>query len=101
MKLNAASRNVLPSSDFAMPGQGSGASGKGSGSYPIPDESHARNALSRIAQNGSPGQQAAVKAKVKAKFPGIDSDGDNDAPDAKNVAGASGGKSALFKIGKK
>lgn len=64
-------RNKLPSSSFALPGKGAGPSGKGSGSYPIPDASHARNALSRVAQHGTPAEKAAVRAKVKAKFPAI------------------------------
>jgi hypothetical protein len=55
--LTAAGRRSLPSSDFALPGKGSGPEGKGSGSYPIPDEGHAR--------------AAAIKRKVKAKFPGM------------------------------
>lgn len=70
-KLNMAARKRLPSSSFALPGKGEGKSGKGSGSYPIPDASHARNALSRVAQHGSSSEKAAVRAKVKAKFPNI------------------------------
>jgi hypothetical protein len=70
-KLSGKQRNKLPTSDFALPGQGEGKSGKGSGSYPIPDASHARNALSRVAQHGSPAQKAAVRAKVHRKYPGI------------------------------
>jgi hypothetical protein len=64
-------RQSLPKSSFALPGKGEGKSGKGSGSYPIPDASHARNALSRVAQHGSSAEQATVRAKVKAKFPNI------------------------------
>ena len=69
--LKAAQRKRLPSSSFALPGKGEGKSGKGSGSYPIPDASHARNALSRVAQFGSSSEKAQVRAKVKAKFPAI------------------------------
>jgi hypothetical protein len=65
-KLNAKARRALPSSDFALPGKGKGAEGKGSGSYPIPDRSHAANALAR--SSGKP-VAAKVRAKVKAKFP--------------------------------
>lgn len=72
-KLNMAARKKLPSSSFALPGKGEGKSGKGSGSYPIPDASHARNALSRVAQHGTASEKATVRAKVKAKFPGIGS----------------------------
>lgn len=69
--LSSKRRSKLPSSDFALPGKGAGPKGKGSGSYPIPDESHARNALARAAQNASPSEQATIKRKVAAKFPGI------------------------------
>jgi hypothetical protein len=67
-KLNAAARKKLPRSSFALPGRGKGPSGTGSGSYPIPDESHARNALARSSGKAI---HAAVSKKVKAKFPGI------------------------------
>lgn len=67
-KLDMAARKRLPSSSFALPGKGTGKSGKGSGSYPIPDPSHARNALAR--SSGKP-VAAQVRAKVKAKFPSI------------------------------
>lgn len=70
-KLSMKSRKALPASSFALPGKGEGKSGKGSGSYPIPDAPHARNALARSA--GKP-VAAAVRAKVKAKFPGIGKD---------------------------
>jgi hypothetical protein len=70
-KLSMKSRKALPSSSFALPGKGEGPQGKGSGSFPIPDASHARNALARSA--GKP-VAAAVRAKVKAKFPGIGKD---------------------------
>ena len=55
----------------ALPGKGEGPKGKGAGSYPIPDESHARNALARVSQHGSSAEKATVRAKVAAKFPGI------------------------------
>lgn len=67
-KLNAAARQSLPKSDFALPGKGEGPKGAGSGSYPIPDASHARNALARSA--GKP-EHATVAAKVHSKFPNI------------------------------
>ena len=67
-RLSMKRRKALPSGSFALPGKGKGASGKGSGSYPIPDASHARNALARA--SGKP-VEAQVRAKVKAKFPGI------------------------------
>jgi len=74
-KLSAASRQKMKPSSFALPGKGEGPGGKGSGSYPINDESHARNALARVAQHGSSTEKATVRAKVAAKFPGIASSG--------------------------
>jgi hypothetical protein len=60
-KLKAKTRNALPGSDFAVPGR----------RYPVNDASHARNALARVAQHGSPKEKAEVRAKVHEKFPGI------------------------------
>lgn len=70
-ELTAKRRSKLPSSSFALPGKGEGPKGKGSGSYPIPDASHARNALARVSQHGTPAEKAAVRKKVAAKFPNI------------------------------
>jgi len=70
--LNAAERRALPDSDFALPGKGEGPKGKQAGSYPIPDEKHARSALSLVAQHGTPAEKATVRAKVKKKFPNIE-----------------------------
>jgi hypothetical protein len=70
-KLTTADRRELPSKDFALPRHGSGPEGKGSGSYPIPDENHARNALARAAQHASPAERATIRRKVHAKFPDI------------------------------
>jgi hypothetical protein len=61
--LSAASRNRLAPKSFAVPSKA-----PGSGSYPIPDASHARNALSRASGKPVEGQ---VRAAVKRKFPGI------------------------------
>ena len=60
-KLTAAARKKIPAGDFALPG----------GRYPIEDASHARNALARVSQFGSPSEKAAVRSKVASKFPGI------------------------------
>ena len=59
--LTTSQRKALPAEDFAL----------GKGHYPIPDLNHARNALARAAQFASPEEQATIKAKVHAKFPGI------------------------------
>jgi hypothetical protein len=69
--LSSKKRQSLPSKSFALPGKGEGPKGKGAGSYPIPDESHARNALARVSQHGTSAEKATVRAKVAAKFPGI------------------------------
>ena len=61
--LDAAARHALPKNDFALPGE----------RYPIPDASHARNALARVSGNGSPSEKAAVRSAVHRKFPGIGS----------------------------
>jgi hypothetical protein len=68
-RLTAKDRQRLPSSSFALPGKGEGKGGKGSGSYPIPDRSHAANALARVSQHGSSSEKARVRAKVHAKYP--------------------------------
>ena len=60
-KLKAKQRNALPDSDFALPGR----------RYPIHDESHARNALSRVAQNGTPEEKTKVRAAVHRRYPNI------------------------------
>jgi len=67
-RLTAKARQSLPSSDFALPGRGKGPKGAGSGSYPIPDRSHAQNALAR--SSGKP-VAAEVRRKVEAKYPGL------------------------------
>ncbi len=59
--LSAAARNALPTKTFAGPDR----------SYPIPDASHARNALARGAQFAAPALLKKIKAKVAKKFPGI------------------------------
>jgi len=73
-KLTAANRQSLPKSSFALPGKGKGPKGAGAGSYPIPDASHARNALARVSQHGSSSEKARVRAKVHSKFPNIGRD---------------------------
>jgi hypothetical protein len=70
--LSASERRALPNSDFALPGKGEGPKGKQAGSYPIPDESHARSALSMVAKHGTAEEKSKVRAAVKKKFPDID-----------------------------
>lgn len=69
--LTAEKRQELPRSDFALPGKGEGPKGAGSGSYPVPDVAHARDALSRASANATPTEQATIRRKVHEKFPDI------------------------------
>ncbi len=64
--LSTAKRERLPKSAFAIPEKA-----PGPGSYPIPDESHARNALARVSQHGTPAEKKRVKIAVTRKFPEI------------------------------
>lgn len=71
-RLDAKERRSLPRSDFALPGKGEGPQGKGSGSYPIPDKSHARAALSMVAAHGTAAEKKRVRAAVARKYPDIE-----------------------------
>lgn len=57
--LTAARRKKLKPKQFALPG----------GRYPIHDEAHARNALARVAQFGTPEEQRRVRAAVRKRYP--------------------------------
>lgn len=70
-RLTTSSRKKLPKSDFALPSKKTAKNKAGKGAYPIPNASHARNALARVSQFGTPAQKATVKAKVAKKFPNI------------------------------
>lgn len=59
--LTAAQRSNIPTGDFAGPDR----------SYPIHDASHARNALSRVSQYGTPALKQKVRAAVHRKYPGM------------------------------
>ena len=61
-KLTTSARNALPDSAFVFPADRR---------YPIHDESHARNALSRVAQHGTPEEKAKVRAAVARRYPNI------------------------------
>lgn len=62
-KLTTERRDEIPGKEFALPGR----------RFPIHDESHARAALS-MAHYASPAEQATIKRKVHAKYPGIGKD---------------------------
>lgn len=59
--LDANARAHISADNFALPGR----------RYPIHDVAHARNALARVAQNGTPAERAKVKAAVHKKYPSI------------------------------
>jgi hypothetical protein len=62
-KLTSKKRHSLPESSFAIPEKRA---------YPIHDESHARNALARVSQHGSPSEKRRVRAAVRKRYPGIE-----------------------------
>lgn len=61
-ELSTKERKKLSKDSFALPGKRK---------YPIPDKAHARNALARVAQKGTPEEQKKVRAAVKKRYPGI------------------------------
>jgi hypothetical protein len=61
-RLTAAQRKRMKSSSYALPGKRK---------YPIPDKSHARNALARVSQHGTHAEKKKVRAAVKRKYPSI------------------------------
>lgn len=63
-RLTSKERNALPGKDFALSGR----------RYPINDKNHARNALSRVSQNGSPEEKSKVRSAVHRKYPNIGKD---------------------------
>ena len=62
---DSANRKRLKKSSFALPDEEK---------YPIPDIAHARNALARVAQNGSASEQKKVRAAVEKKYPSLKKD---------------------------
>ena len=61
-KLTYGERKRLGNSTFAIPSKRK---------YPIPDASHARDALARVSGNGTPAEKKQVRAAVHKKFPSI------------------------------
>jgi len=62
-KLSTTQRKAIPDKAFAEPDKRK---------YPIENEAHARNALARVSQFGTPAEKAKVKRAVKKKYPSID-----------------------------
>jgi hypothetical protein len=61
-RLSYRERQSLPSRLFVFPKERR---------YPIPDKAHARNALARVSQHGTPAERAKVRRAVKRRFPDI------------------------------
>jgi hypothetical protein len=61
-KISYSERKKLPNSAFAIPSKRK---------YLILDKSHARNALARVSEFGSPAEKAKVRAAVHREYPSI------------------------------
>ncbi len=61
-KLTSRERRGLSSSTFAEPKERK---------YPLPDASHARNALARVSEFGDEDEKRKVRGAVGRRFPGI------------------------------
>ena len=61
-KLSSKERNSLPAGSFAEPD---------ARKYPIENEAHAKNALSRVSQSGTQTEKKKVRAAVKKKYPSL------------------------------
>lgn len=72
-KLTPKGRKNLSTGAFALPGR----------RYPINDLAHARNALARVSQHGTPSEKAQVKAAVRKKYPSIDVTGNGKSSSSK------------------
>jgi hypothetical protein len=57
-----AGRKRMSAGSFGLPAQKK---------YRIDDPAHARNALGRVAQHGTPAQKAQVRKRVAAKYPSV------------------------------
>ncbi len=57
-KLTEKQKKAVPKSKRGIPSK------SGTGSYPMPDKAHARNALARVAQHGTPAEKKKVRAKA-------------------------------------
>ena len=71
-----------PAGSYALPGGGPG----GADAYPVNTKARGANALSRVAANGTPAEQAKVRAAVKSKYP--------DLPSSKGSGGSAAAKAS-------
>jgi hypothetical protein len=60
-KLTTRGRKRIKASNFALPKR----------RYPIHDISHARSALARVSQHGTPSEKKRVRAAVYRKYPSL------------------------------
>lgn len=70
--LSTKARKQLKPSDFAIPEKRM---------YPVNDDAHCRNALTRVSQHGTPEEQRRVKAAVRRKCPNVDVGGEKKSKD--------------------
>jgi hypothetical protein len=68
-----------PAGSYALPHGGPG----GAPAYPINTKARGANALSRVSANGTPAEQAKVRAAVKKKYPDLPSSKGTASPAAK------------------
>ena len=61
-ELTGKKRKNLAKTSFAIPEKRA---------YPIHDQAHARNALARVSQHGSPAEKRRVRGAVARKYPNI------------------------------
>lgn len=62
-KLSTEARKKIPTKSFAEPDKRK---------YPIENEAHAKNALSRVSQSGTSAEKTKVRAAVKKKYPSLE-----------------------------
>jgi hypothetical protein len=62
-KLSTEARKKIPTKSFAEPDKRK---------YPIENEAHAKNALSRVSQSGTNAEKTKVRAAVKKKYPSLE-----------------------------
>jgi hypothetical protein len=63
-KLTSKQRDKMKDSSFAIPEKRA---------YPINDMTHAKNALARVAQHGTPEEKTRVRKAVCKRYPGLPS----------------------------
>ena len=70
-RLTYRQRKRMKKKSFAIPSRKTKRNPAGRGGYPIPDIEHARNALARVSQFGTPAEKKRVRAAVYKKYPSL------------------------------